>query len=228
MHIVLVHGMGASAFTWSLVAPILEARGHTVSVADNASQSLEDDVAAVRSLVDAVDDDALLVGHSYGGAVITNAGRHERVRGLVYIAAFAPTEGESVNSIVSSNEPAPVSQYFSRGPNGEWIADESDEAWQALAWDVPEHVRLAEREHRRDSADAIFTTVTGTPAWSLRPAWYLLATSDRHILPRVQRMMAERAGARIREVDTSHAIAHAAPESVVALIEEALGDLAAA
>lgn len=225
MHIVLVHGAGGSAFTWSTVAPQLEAKGYRVSVADNASQSLGDDVAAARALVDAVEDDALLVGHSYGGAVITNAGTHERVRGLVYVAAFAPAEGESVNSIVESHESAPVSRYFRRGSDGEWIADESDEAQRALAWDVPEEIRAAGKAHRRDAANAIFTAVTGTPAWSLRPTWYLLAGSDRHILPAVQREMAERAGARIGEVDTSHSVAHAAPERVVEIIEEAIAEL---
>jgi pimeloyl-ACP methyl ester carboxylesterase len=214
MHIVLVHGMGGSDYDWSAVAPLLEAAGHRVSVADNPSQSLVDDAATVRALVDAADDDALLVGHSYGGAVITNAGTHDRVRGVVYVAAFAPAEGETVNEIVTRYEPAEVSQFMTRGPDGEWIGVESDESRMALSWDVAEDVMEARSERRRPSADAIFTHPTGEPAWASRPAWYLVASLDKHLRPEAQRDMAERADATVEEIATSHSIPLAAPEQV--------------
>jgi pimeloyl-ACP methyl ester carboxylesterase len=225
MHIVLVHGAGGSPFTWSTVVPLLEAAGHRFSVADNPSQSLDDDVAAVRALVDAGDDDALLVGHSYGGAVITNAGRHDRVRGLVYVAAFAPAEGESVQHIVTSYEPAEVSSHMQRGPQGEWMWGDDEKARVAVAWDVPEEIFHEERSHQRASADAIFAQPTGEPAWATKPAWYLIATSDKHLRPEIQRDMAARAGATVGEVDTSHATPHVAPERVVAFIETAIESL---
>lgn len=228
MHIVLVHGMGGSDFDWSAVAPLLESDGFHVSVADNASQSLDDDVAAVRALIDAVDDDALLVGHSYGGAVITNAGMHERVLGVVYVAAFAPAEGETVNEIVTRYEPAEVSRFMTRGPDGEWIGVESEEAHQALSWDVPEEAMLVRSTRRRASADAIFTQPSGVPAWAGKPAWYLVATLDRHLRPEAQRDMAARADATVEEVATSHSVPLAAPEAVRAFVSRAAEALAPA
>jgi pimeloyl-ACP methyl ester carboxylesterase len=225
MNIVLVHGAGGSPFTWSSVVPLLAARGHRVRVADNRSQSLDDDVANVRALIDEAGDDVLLVGHSYGGAVITNAGRHDRVRGLVYIAAFAPAEGESVQDIVTSYEPADVSRFMRRGPHGEWMWGDADEARAAVAWDVPDDIWTAERDHNRASADAIFAAATGEPAWATTPAWYLVATSDKHLRPEIQRDMAARANATVDEVDTSHATPHVAPDRVVAIIETAIARL---
>ncbi len=225
MHIVLVHGAGGSAFSWSTVAPLLEAAGHRVSVADNPSQSLDDDIAAVRALIDGADEDALLVGHSYGGAVITNAGRHERVRGLAYVAAWAPDEGESVQGLVNSNERAPVADFFSRGPAGEWIPQDDEASRLALAWDVPPELHARGRDFRRRSADAIFTGVTGAPAWASKPSRYLLAASDQHIGPALQRTMAERAGAVIEEIDTSHSVPFAAPDAVAAFIGRAAAAL---
>lgn len=228
MHIVLVHGMGGSDYDWHLVAPLLEQAGHRVSVADNLSQSLADDIAATRALLDAVDEDALLVGHSYGGAVITNAGTHERVRGLVYVAAFAPAEGETVSQIVESYEPAEVSRFMTRGPDGEWIGEESEEARLALSWDVPEQVTIERRTRRRASANAIFTEPTGTPAWASKPAWYLLATDDKHIRPEAQRDMATRADATIREISASHSLPLARPEPVGAFVLTAVDSLESA
>jgi pimeloyl-ACP methyl ester carboxylesterase len=226
MHIVLVHGMGGSDFDWSAVAPLLESVGFGVSVADNPSQSLDDDIAAVRALIDAADDDVLLVGHSYGGAVITNAGRHDRVRGVVYIAAFAPAEGETVNGIVTRYEPAEVARFMMRGPDGEWIGVESDEARQALSWDVPEDVMEVRSTRRRASADAIFTQPTGVPAWASKPAWYMIATLDKHLRPEAQRDMAVRADATIEEVATSHSVPLAAPEAVSSFVARAAAGLA--
>ncbi len=228
MHIVLVHGMGGSDYDWHLVAPLLEDAGYRVSIADNLSQSLDDDIATTKALVDAVDEDALLVGHSYGGAVITNAGTHVRVRGLVYVAAFAPAEGETVSQIVESYEPAEVSRFMTRGPDGEWIGEESEEARLALAWDVPEQVTIERRTRRRASANAIFTEPTGTPAWASKPTWYLLATEDKHIWPEAQRNMAMRADATIREIAASHSLPLATPEPVSAFVLTAVASLESA
>jgi pimeloyl-ACP methyl ester carboxylesterase len=225
MQIVLVHGAGGTASTWSAVVPLLEQRGLAVTVADNLSQSLRDDEAAVRALIDGVTGPVLLVGHSYGGAVITAAGSHERVAGLVYVAAFGPDAHESVQKIVNGYEPAEVSKYMTRGPKGEWISSPDEESWRELAWDVPEEVRLRATAERRTSADAIFTQSTAAPAWASLPSWYLVASSDKHLRPEIQRDMAARMGATVDEVDTSHAVAHAAPERVVAMIERALDAL---
>jgi pimeloyl-ACP methyl ester carboxylesterase len=222
MHIIFVHGMGGSAASWMSLTPLLDERGFSYRVADNASQSLDDDVAAVRDLIDAAAEPVVLVGHSYGGAVITNAGNHPAVQGLIYVAAFAPTEGESVREIVESNPSAPVSSFMTRGSDGEWISDDGPEARAALSWDIPDEIWERRFTDRRPSADAIFTMKTGTPAWRSKASWYLVATEDRHILPDVQRAMAARAGATVREVSTSHAIPHAAPARIIEVINEAL------
>lgn len=226
VHVVLVHGAGGSPSAWSSVTPLLRARGIAYTLADNALTSLRDDEASVRALVDAVDGPVLLVGHSYGGAVITNAGTHERVVGLVYVAAFAPDAGESVSAIVERSEPALVSRYTDRGPDGEWVTRDDEESRAALAWDVPDDVLQAVRYERRTTADAAFQQPTGEPAWATRPSWYLVASSDRHLLPEIQRDFVARMGADAEEVDTSHAVAHAAPERVVAVIERAIAAVA--
>ncbi|MFT4083848.1 MAG: alpha/beta hydrolase [Nocardioides sp.] len=225
MHVVLVHGSGGSDRSWSSVLPRLAERGIAATAADNPSQSLYADVERVRAIIGEADDDVLLVGHSYGGAVITDAGRHDRVRGLVYVAAFAPDQGESVQQIVNSYPPAEVSASMTRGPGGEWIYDRSPEARAALAWDVPDEIWERHGDDRV-CADAIFTETTGSPAWASRPSWYLLATRDKHLRVEAQRDMAERAGARVSEAATSHAVPHAAPDAVVAVIEDALATLA--
>ncbi len=146
MHVILVHGAGGSERTWSLVAPLLAERGISYAVADNPSQSLSEDVESVRTLIDAAPAPVLLVGHSYGGAVITNAGRHAAVRGLVYVAAFAPAEGESVQKIVNSYPAALVNSFMTRGPRGEWIPDGRPEARAELAWDIPDEIWDARTE----------------------------------------------------------------------------------
>jgi pimeloyl-ACP methyl ester carboxylesterase len=226
MQIVLVHGAGGTAFTWSSVVPLLKERGHTVSVADNFSRSLREDEAAVRALIDAADGPVLLVGHSYGGAVITAAGTHPSVVGLVYIAAFGPDRDESVNQIVSRYEPAEWAKYLTRGPAGEWIQAPEEESWRAIAWDVPEEIRRIAQHEKRVASNDIFTQTNSEPAWSTRPSWYLVASSDKHLRPEIQRFMAERMGATVDEVDTSHAVAHAAPQRVVDMIGRALDALA--
>lgn len=221
VHVILVHGMGGSPASWSSVVPLLEAEGIAHSVADNWSQSLAEDVANVEALIDAAGAPVLLVGHSYGGAVITNAGRRDAVRGLVYVAAFAPAEGETVNGIVESYPPAAVSTFYDRGPNGEWIPQDGPEVRKALAWDVPEDVWARNQQDKRVSSDAIFKEPTGAPAWAAKPAWYVVATQDQHILVRAQREMAARMSATVIEADTTHAVPHVDPQRVVEAIVQA-------
>ncbi|MCU1407092.1 MAG: hypothetical protein JWQ43_3395 [Glaciihabitans sp.] len=224
MHIVLVHGAGGTSATWSTVTPVLDARGHRYTLINNPLTSLADDVAHVTSVVDAIDGPVLLVGHSYGGAVITNVGTHDRVVGLVYIAAFAPAERESVSQIVERYDDAEISKYMKRGPNGEWSTDHGDEFWAEINWDVSSELReLMDSEGSgRESADAIFSQETGVPAWASRPSWYLVASGDKTLRPDAQRDMAATAGAITSEINTSHATPKVAPERVADLIDTAL------
>lgn len=227
MHIVLVHGAGGTASTWDRVTPILAERGHDVSVVTNPLQSLYGDIAHTRAAVDAVDGPVLLVGHSYGGAVITGVGTHDRVTGLVYIAAFAPDEGESIDSICDGFEPAESENYSSRNEQGEWITDRSDAYWNEIGWDLSAEQRSAMERETRRCEEAIFVETTATPAWKTLPSWYLLATADRNIRPAAQRFMAERAGAAITDLETSHFTPRIAPLAIVEQIELALAGVSA-
>jgi pimeloyl-ACP methyl ester carboxylesterase len=166
------------------------------------------------------------VGHSYGGAVITNAGNHGRVRGLVYIAAFAPDDGEAISDIADKYAPGQVASFMTRGPDGEWMMEDSEASRQALAWDVPDEIWETRMLDSRASADAIFSETTTSPAWASRPSWYLVASRDQNMPPEAQRDMAARAGAFVDEVDTSHAVPHAAPERVMTVIARALDAIA--
>lgn len=222
MRVVFVHGAGGSPLTWSLVAPLLEWPACTVDVIDHPSRSHADNVAAVRAALDKSEEDALLVGHSYGGAVITDAGRHPRVRGLVYVAAFAPDKGESVDDIVARHGRAEVFQQG--GPSVgdlQYMPGAADDDWERHSWDVPAGIRAAVAGHRRPICEDIFTTPCGLPAWRTLPAWYVVATRDLHLRPEAQRAMAARAGATTTEVATSHAAPHAAPSQVARVIRAA-------
>jgi pimeloyl-ACP methyl ester carboxylesterase len=230
MHIVLVHGAGGTPTTWSETVPLLAAAGRDVTTVTNALDSLNSDVAHTSSVVAALDTPVLLVGHSYGGAVITNVGRSPQVKGqvkgLVYVAAFGPDQGESVRGIVERYPPAEVSKYMRRGPDGEWASEHTDEYWAEIGWDVaPEQRAVWDAESRR-SQEAIFTEPTGVPAWRELPSWYMVAAEDRTLPPAIQRDMAARMGADTVEVPGSHFTPRVRPESVVALIERALESLA--
>lgn len=223
VHVVLVHGAGGSPLTWSLVAPLLSKPGITVTTIDHPSLSHPDNVAAVRAAVDGSPDGAVLVGHSYGGAVITDAGRHERVRGLVYVAAFAPDDGESIDDIIARHGRAEVFQNPAPSPGGASpMPSAADADWALHSWDVPEAARAAAAGEPRPIAEDIYTTPCGEPAWRGRPTWYIVATRDKHLRPAAQRAMAEHAGAAVTEVPTSHSAPLAAPAAVAEVIAAAV------
>jgi pimeloyl-ACP methyl ester carboxylesterase len=228
MNIVLVHGAGGTPTTWSGVAPLLIDAGHAVSMVTNPMTSLADDVANTIRYVDAVagDEPVLLVGHSYGGAVITNAGRHPRVPGLVYIAAFAPEEGETVNGIVERYPPAGVSKHMVRGPNGEWKSAHTSAYWDEIAWDLTEAQRAVFDSDAKQSANEIFSQPTGAPAWKSKPSWYMVAAQDQTLRTDTQRDMAARMGATVIEVPGSHFTPVVRPVEVTAWINQAVLSLA--
>jgi pimeloyl-ACP methyl ester carboxylesterase len=228
MNIVLVHGAGATSSTWSGVAPLLGAAGHQVTMVTNSMHSLVDDVANTVAWIDALnvaDDSVLLVGHSYGGAVITNAGRHPQVCGLVYVAAFAPTEGESVEGIVARYEPAEVAKYLRQGPNGESLSVHTTEYWAEIGWDLSTEQRAVFEIDARASAYEIFSQPTGVPAWRLLPSWYMVAAQDRTLRPEAQRDMAARMGANVVEVPGSHFTPLVRPAEVTEMINKAAQSL---
>ncbi|MFJ3669700.1 alpha/beta fold hydrolase [Streptomyces sp. NPDC090106] len=221
MDIVLVHGAGGRPTTWTEVEPLLAALGHRTVAVTNPLTSLEDDVAHTRAAVEELGGPVLLAGHSYGGAVISNVGRHPAVRGLVYIAAFVPEKGETVNGIVERYEPAEISAFMRRGPAGEWKSEPSERFWAEIGPDLsPEHRAVVEAEGRK-AEDAIFRQPTGEPAWRTLPSWYLVADDDRTLRPEAQRDMAARAGAVTEHVPGSHYTTLVHPRRVADLIHTA-------
>src|SRR4051812_32689961 len=219
-NVVLVHGGFVDGSGWRGVYDALTAEGYHVSVVQNQTLSLESDVETAHQVLDQQDGPAILVGHSYGGAVITEAGRHERVAGLVYIAAFAPDAGESVNTLIADPPPgAPVPPILP--PVDGFLFLDREKFAQAFAADLPEE----EAAFMADSqvpwgVDALGGAVT-EPAWRSRPSWYLVASDDRMIPPPAQRAMSERAGATVVEAPGSHAIYVSRPQAIADLIKRA-------
>src|SRR5216683_717678 len=225
--VVLVHGGFVDGSGWEGVYNILRKDGYTVAIVQNPTISLADDVAATKRIIDAQTDPVVLVGHSYGGAVITEAGNDPKVAGLVYITAFAPDKGESVNSLIKDPPPdAPVPPILP--PQDGYLFLDKTKFAASFAADV-------EAEKAAFMADSQvpwgFEALSGTisePAWKTKPSWYLVATDDKMIPPPAQRFMSKRAGSTVAEVKGSHAIYVSQPGAVAALIEQAAEGVKAA
>ncbi|MEU7899670.1 alpha/beta hydrolase [Nonomuraea sp. NPDC049152] len=218
--IVLVHGGFVDGSGWQGVYDLLKRDGYTVAVVQNPTLSLEGDVAATRQVIDAGSGPVVLVGHSYGGVVVTEAGTHDSVVALVYIAAFAPDKGESVNSLIADPPPgAPVPPILP--PTGGFLLLDREKFHASFAADLP----AGQAAFLADSqvpwgVDALRGAVS-EPAWRHKPSWYLVATEDRMIPPPAQRAMAERAGSTVTETPGSHAVYVSAPAAVADLIRQA-------
>ena len=220
MNIVLVHGGFVDGSGWEGVYRILRHAGHEVTVVQNPTTSLADDVAVTRRAIDRLDDRVVLVGHSYGGAVITEAGNDLNVGALVYIAAFAPDAGESVNTLIADPPPgAPVPPILPPA-DGFLFLDKAKFAASFAADVEPDLAQFMADSQVPWGVDALAGEVT-KPAWSIKPSWYLVATEDHMIPPDAQRAMASRAGATTSEAPGSHALYVSRPEVVAEIILEA-------
>ncbi|MFI9593760.1 alpha/beta hydrolase [Nonomuraea sp. NPDC052265] len=221
MRIILVHGGFVDGSGWQGVYDLLKRDGHEVAVVQNPTLSLVGDVAATRQVIDAGDGPVVLVGHSYGGVVITEAGTHDAVAALVYIAAFAPDKGESVNSLIANPPPgAPVSPILP--PVNGFLALDREKFHASFAGDLPaEQAAFMADSQVPWGVDALGGAVS-EPAWRIKPSWYLVATDDRMIPPDVQRAMAERAGSTVTETSGSHAVYVSNPAAVAAVIIQAV------
>jgi pimeloyl-ACP methyl ester carboxylesterase len=219
-NIVLVHGGFVDGSGWQSVHRLLTQDGYNVTIVQNPTLSLVDDVAVTQRALDALDGPAVLVGHSYGGAVITEAGRHEGVAALVYIAAFAPDKGESVGTLVADPAPgAPVPPILP--PVDGFLFLDRDKFAASFAGDLPaEDAAFLADSQVPWGLDALGGPIT-EPAWRTKPSWYLVATDDHMIPPPVQHSMAERAGATVTEAAGSHAIYVSQPRAVADLIKQA-------
>lgn len=222
-NILLVHGAWADGSSWSRVIPLLQAEGYQVIAAQLSLTSLEADVATTRSALARLEGPTVIVGHSIGGAIITNAATGmPNVAGLVYIAGFAPDAGEAVADLNRQFSPPPGIQSIAPDARGYlWIAQ--DTFAQAFAHDVdPVQVRVMATVQGPLFAP-YFDNKTGVPAWRTIPSWYLVATDDRMINPELQRWMAERIGAQTVSVAASHAVLVSHPVEVTKLITAAAG-----
>ena len=219
-NIVLVHGGFVDGSGWEGVHRILTGKGYNVAIVQNPTTTLADDVAFTRRVIAAQDGPVLLVGHSYGGVVITEAGNDPQVKALAYIAAFAPDTGESVSSLIANPPPgAPVPPILP--PQDGFLFLDRDQFAASFAADVnPAQAAFMADSQVPWGVDALAGAV-GEPAWKAKPSWYLVAADDRMIPPPAQRFMAERAGALTTETGGSHAVYVAKPEAVADLLERA-------
>ena len=217
---VLVHGGFVDGFGWEGVYRALRKDRFTVSIVQNPTTSLADDVNATKRVVAAQNGPVILVGHSYGGVVITEAGNDPKVVALVYIAAFAPDEGESVSSLIKNPPPgAPVPPILP--PQDGYLFLDKAQFPASFAADVDK----GKAEFMADSqvpwgVEALNGAVS-RPAWKTKPSWYLVATDDRMIPPPAQRLMSKRAGATVVEVSGSHAVYVSQVNAVAGLIAKA-------
>jgi len=223
--IVLVHGGFVDGSGWEGVHDILKKDGYKVAIVQNPTTSLADDVAFTKRVVAAQPGKSLLVGHSYGGVVITEAGTDPQVAGLVYIAAFAPDQGESVASLIKDPPPgAPVPPILP--PQDGFLLLDPSKFAASFAADVSEPKASFMAASQVPWGVAALAGEVSVPAWKSRPSWYLVATDDRMIPPPAQRQMASRAGASTVEVPGSHAVYVSDPGAVAKLIEQAAAGVA--
>src|SRR5215510_7290531 len=226
-NVVLIHGGFVDGSGWQGVYDLLKKDGYNVSVVQNPTTSLADDVAVTRLALASQNGPAILVGHSYGGVVITEAGNDPKVAGLVYIAAFAPDKGESVSALIQNPPPgAPVPPILP--PQDGFLFLDRAKFRASFAADVsPEAASFMADSQVPWGVKALDGAVT-EPAWKMKPSWYLVSTDDKMIPPDAQRAMSKRAGSTVVEVKGSHAVYVSQPRAVAELIAKAASGVALA
>lgn len=225
-NIVLVHGAWGDASHWRAVIPLLHARDYHVVAVQNPLTSLADDIHRTRTLAEAQDGPTLLVGHSYGGAVITGAGYATNVAGLVYIAAFAPDEGESLGSIFARQAPPPGAAHIRPDKEGFlWL--DRDAFRESFGGDLGETEALVMAVTQKPIAARCFEDQSGPPAWKTKPSWYQVSSEDRMIPPEAQQWMAHRLKTqKTITLAASHASLASHAKEVADLIDEAAQSVA--
>jgi pimeloyl-ACP methyl ester carboxylesterase len=219
-NVVLVHGGFVDGSGWRGVYDHLTANGFNVSVVQNQTLSLDSDVETTRNVLDLQEGPAILVGHSYGGAVISEAGTHRSVAGLVYICAFAPDQGESVSTLLA-DAPADAPAPPILPPQDGFLFLDREKFADAFAADVPANEAAFMADSQVPWGVEALNGAVSDPAWRHQPSWYLVTTEDRMIPPALQRKMAERARATTTEVSGSHAIYVSQSATVAELISQA-------
>jgi len=219
-NIVLVHGAWADGSCWSKVIALLEAKGFHVVAVQNPLTSLADDVAATKRIIALQDGPVILVGHSYAGVVITEAGNDPKVVGLVYVAAFAPGEGESINSVSKPYPPAPLGSELKLDASGFLTATPKGIA-EDMAQDLPASEQRILTATQGQTAAADFGATVTTAAWKTRPSWALIAGNDRAIPPELEKDEAAAIKATAITVPCNHLAMLSHPREVAELIEQA-------
>jgi pimeloyl-ACP methyl ester carboxylesterase len=229
--VVLVHGAFADASSWNGVIQRLQRQGYTVLAPANPLRGVAADAAYLASVVNQLNGPVLLAGHSYGGAVISNAATDaSNVVGLIYVAAFAPDEGELLGDVAASSKDsllgtAQVQREYPTGPGGETAPEflvDPARFREVFAADLPAEQAAVMAATQRPVAAAAFSDVSGPPAWKSLPSWAVVATADKAAGSDVVRSMAQRAGADIVEVEASHVVMVSQPQAVTELILKAL------
>ncbi len=219
--IVLVHGAFADGSSWNKVIPLLEAEGFTVTAVQNPLKSLSEDVATTKRVLDAQKGDVVLVGHSYGGAVITEAAAgNSKVKALVYVAAFAPDAGETLGALGERFPAAPLGTAVVPDSAGFLYIDRAKVA-DVFANDLPKEEAALLAATQKPLAAAIFGEPLKAAAWKSIPSWYVVSTQDKAINPDLERFMAKRMGAKIKEIKASHVSFISNPSEIARVIESA-------
>jgi pimeloyl-ACP methyl ester carboxylesterase len=226
-NIVLVHGGFVDGSGWQGVYNALKKNGYVVTIVQNPTLSLADDVAVTKRALATQNGPVILVGHSYGGVVITEAGNDPKVAGLVYIAAFAPDKGESVSALIKDPPPgAPVPPILP--PQDGYLFLDKTKFAGSFAADVSPDVAEFMADSQVPWGVEALSGAISQPAWKTKPSWYLVSTEDRMIPPDAQRAMSKRAGATVVEVKGSHSVYVSQPQAVAAFIEKAAKSVAGA
>jgi pimeloyl-ACP methyl ester carboxylesterase len=219
-NIVLVHGGFVDGSGWQPVHKILTGEGFNVRIVQNPTLSLADDVAVTKRVIASADGPVILVGHSYGGAVVSEAGTDPKVKGLVYIAAFAPDKGESVSSLIANPAPgAPVPPILP--PQDGFLFLDRAKFAASFAADVDPQLAAFMADSQVPWGLEALSGAISVPAWRSKPSWYLVATDDRMIPPPAQRSMAQRAESTMVETAGSHSVYVSKPKVVAELIARA-------
>jgi pimeloyl-ACP methyl ester carboxylesterase len=214
-----VHGAFADGSGWEGVYKVLVKRGYKVSVVGNPNTGMPDDVAATKRVLDMQDGPAILVGHSYGGAIITEAGNSDKVAGLVYVAAFAPDENESLLKLSQAGPPNPESGILPPQDGFLWYGKEKFHS--GFCADLSKEQADFMYASQVPLAASVFVYATGKPAWKIKPSWYIVGTEDKTIPPDAERFMGKRIGAKVTEIKGSHVVFISHPEEVANVIEAA-------
>ena len=218
-NIVLVHGAFADGSGWLRLYNLLKADGYKVSVVGNPNTGLDDDAAATKRVIDRQDGPCILVGHSYGGAIITVAGNHPKVAGLVYVSAFAPDKGDTLGALLSVYPPDPLTGIDA--PEDGFVWYNVAKYHSGFCADIPEDEAAFMADAQVPVAASAFGYVFGEPAWRSKPTWYIVASEDHTIQPALEHFMGQRTGGKVSEVKGSHLIFISHPDKVAAVVEDA-------